>query len=494
MTPRSHWTRAGAFHTLRLPEEVSLIHVPARGRALVGAALLVLAVSSSVARAGVPSIVGGGPAPVRYPWYADLEADTSGLIPQFLAGCGGALVAPKVVVTTALCAILDTPTAVRLGPTRHSRGDGEVVPVDSVVINPNAELTAGAVADDLAIVRLARPAHSTPIRIAGVGGPAVATSLTEVGWGALNVDGAIPDAIQQVGLPVVPDAVCRARYGTSYDAPSTFCAGTTGVGPCLGDLGTPVVRGLPGSPELVGLVSFERIGSIILPTLTFPFESGCGRPDLPVAMTRLTAPSLRNWPLSNPPVPPQPVTPPRVIGRPNVGQRLTCNKGLWLGERLTFRYLWVRNRTQLPHTGPRYRLVRADRGALVRCVVIGSNASGSLTVDADPIGPIRRPLPPPDHRAPRVTAVVAACRGGTCRVTVRANDGRGRGIREVRVALRGVRRDGSILLDLRRARRVGRGRFRAAFRLDPGTYSVQVLVDDAVGNRTRPVEARMVAS
>jgi hypothetical protein len=438
--------------------------------------------------------VGGGPAPVRYPWYADLQADSSGLVPQFLAGCGGALVAPKVVVTTALCALLDTPASVRLGPTRHSRGDGEVVPVDSVIFYPNATLTIGAVADDLAIVRLTRPAHATPIRIAGAGGPAVATSLTEVGWGALNVDGAIPDALQQVALPVVPDAVCRARYGTSYDAPSTFCAGTTGVGPCLGDLGTPVVTGLPGTPALVGLVSFERIGSAVLPSLTVPLESGCGRPDLPVAMTRLTAPALRAWPLSNPPVPPQPIAPPRVVGKPNVGQRLTCNRGVWLGEHLTFRYLWVRNRTQIPHTGPRYRLQRADRGTLVHCVVVASNASGTFPVDADPIGPIRGPLPPPDHRAPHVTAVIAACRGGTCRITVRANDGHGRGLGEIRVALRGLRPGGGIFLDLRRARRVGRGRFRVALRLEPGDYTVEVLARDVVGNAARPVETRMVAS
>jgi hypothetical protein len=58
----------------------------------------------------------------------------------------------------------------------------------------------------------------------------------------------------------------------------------------------------------------------------------------------------------------------------------SCNRGLWAGtEPITYSYRWLRNGRAVA-VGPRYRVRRADAGALLACRVKVTN--GPKTVVA----------------------------------------------------------------------------------------------------------------
>jgi Trypsin len=459
------------------------MHVPRRRRrwCLAGLALA-LAVSAPPASAAVPQVIGGTDAPPgRYPFMAALVDNSAPNVPtgQF---CGGALIAPKLVLTAGHCAAGFAPGDfdVVLGRLRLSAAGGERLRVSAIVVHPKfADVYGQGVRYDVAILRLATASHATPVALAPAGtGPAAATTLQLVGWGVRNEDGAVPDELLQAQVPAVADSDCGSAYGRLFQPLTMFCAGLLGVGgvdSCNGDSGSPVLTGTPGSFRLVGVVSWGF---------------GCAQPAFPGVYARVERPVLHDWILSNPPIAPVSVDSPTILGSPNVGETLTCDPGTWLGPGVRFTYSWFRD-LELVRSGASdsYRLTTADRDATMDCVVEGRNVSGEDVGDAGGVGPVGPPLVN-DARAPRILSLRTRCSGGRCTISVRARDERrGTGVGAVEVVVRGAAGPVAFV----DAHRVGRTTiWRARLRLTAGSYVVLARALDRAGNVARRPTRRAV--
>jgi hypothetical protein len=75
--------------------------------------------------------------------------------------------------------------------------------------------------------------------------------------------------------------------------------------------------------------------------------------------------------------PPTVVDVPYVEGAGTVGETLTSTMGNWTGEPDSYAYQWQRNATEDIGTGDTYRIVAADAGHSITCVVTATNAAGS---------------------------------------------------------------------------------------------------------------------
>jgi hypothetical protein len=451
-------------------------------RACLAGLALALLIAVPSASAAVPSIVGGGPAPAgRYPFMAAL-VDRSA--PDVATGqfCGGALIAPKLVLTAGHCAFGSAPgdVDVVLGRLRLSAAGGERLHVSAIVVHPRfGDVYGEGVRYDVALLRLATPAHEAPVAVAAAGtGPAAATTLQLVGWGVRNEDGAVPDELLQAQVPTVADTDCGAAYGRLFQPATMFCAGLLGVGgvdSCNGDSGSPVLTGAPGSFRLVGVVSWGF---------------GCAQPAFPGVYARVERPVLHDWIFSNPPIAPTAVDSPSILGSPNVGETLSCDPGTWLGPGIRFTYSWYRD-LELVRSGAggSYRLTAADRDATIDCVVQARNVSGADVGDAGGVGPVGPPLVN-DGRAPRILSLRARCDRGRCTISVRARDDRrGTGVAAVEVAVRGAAGPVAFL----DAHHVGRSTlWRARLRLAPGSYVVLARALDRAGNVARRPARRAV--
>jgi hypothetical protein len=77
------------------------------------------------------------------------------------------------------------------------------------------------------------------------------------------------------------------------------------------------------------------------------------------------------------PAPPTNTTLPSISGTPQVGHRLTCNRGAWNHNPSSFSYRWTRNGTVITGANHRtYTVQSADRGHTLACTVVASNAGG----------------------------------------------------------------------------------------------------------------------
>jgi secreted trypsin-like serine protease len=243
--------------------------------------LLLCSLMCAVAAAPANAIVGGGPAsPGEYPSVAKI---TFGAF-----GCTGTLIAPDRVLTAGHCGSITgasgvgTPAAwpaplinVTIGGTRS--GEGERVPVSSVVVHPNYLATKG---HDISILKLSRASTMAPTKVAGSGETglwAAGTLETIVGWGATSENGSSPSTLQEAQVPITTDAYCAGAY-SDFDARTMVCAGYPqgGVDTCQGDSGGPMF----GGGRVVGATSFG---------------TGCARPGKPGVYARIGDTLLREW-------------------------------------------------------------------------------------------------------------------------------------------------------------------------------------------------------
>jgi hypothetical protein len=90
---------------------------------------------------------------------------------------------------------------------------------------------------------------------------------------------------------------------------------------------------------------------------------------------------------------PDPGTP-TISGDVAIGKTLTCNEGTWGGSP-TFKYEWLRDGKVAADTRT-YTIVPADAGHQLTCVVIGTNAGGTVESKSTPVtvpAPTPTPLP-----------------------------------------------------------------------------------------------------
>jgi len=193
-------------------------------------------------------------------------------------GCGGALVAPRVVLTaghcvdgsgrntdiTAIAGVTDLKShkAVTAKSVRIVRADGfedETKGRDWAVIQLNRKL----------------PLQTLPL----VEGPGDEGDFTVMGWGQIREDSMRQERrLHFATVPTVPDATCADEYkkaGVKLVAAESICAGKTGVDTCQGDSGGPMIgRDNAGEWVQVGIVSWGL---------------GCARDGYPGVYTQISA-------------------------------------------------------------------------------------------------------------------------------------------------------------------------------------------------------------
>ena len=232
------------------------------------------------------AVVGGQDATT--PWTVSLQSvrpDGTGR-----HECGGALIAPRWVITAKHCEPYIHGFA-RVGSLQWASG-GDLVPVASVIVYPVAgpHMSFG---NDMALVKLSRPVkpqywrYILPLGVQG----GVGTVSTMAGWG-LTCDtdlndpacaSSFPANLQQLSLQLVPSndcapGVCTPPHGgctlispdTGMDLndPATMNCYTpvkAGTGPCFDDSGSPFLRWVGSQPFVVGLDNAEMSTTVLVP-------------------------------------------------------------------------------------------------------------------------------------------------------------------------------------------------------------------------------------
>ena len=229
--------------------------------------------------AGPPEIVGGTPAAAgEFPYIVAL-LDHSVANPAEAQFCGGALIAPKRVLTAAHC--VDPPPEagidVLVGTNRLQTGQGTRIPVSNLHVHRGWNQNTSD--NDLATLDLSAPAPQTPITVIrpterSRWTPGVSAQI--IGWGALSEGGALPVDLYKASVAIQSDTTCASGNGSGFHSSTMFCAGPLGGGvdTCQGDSGGPISVGTGSDRRQIGIVSWGI---------------GCARPGRPGIYTRLAS-------------------------------------------------------------------------------------------------------------------------------------------------------------------------------------------------------------
>lgn len=322
-------------------------------------------------------IVNGEPAPPgAYPFFTSIVAHDEPAEEGWY--CGGALIAPRTVLTAAHCAIGSAPDEVDVVIGRYflSGRDGERIRVNHIAVNPgysDIEFNVGDFTHDSALLRLKHASSATPLQLIGANEGALwapGTPARVIGHGSTNQRGVeYYDGLQQVDVNVVSDRQCREAY--HHLKPGTIlCAAAPNEDACYGDSGGPLMIADPaGAWREIGIVSSGR---------------GCARPDYPGTYGEVAS-MLAFITNSHPTFAPYSVEPPNIAGNRHLGGTLTCKHGRWASNPAGYLYSWVlvRRPQTLGRTisaDKRLEVTRSFVGRSVRCLVEGFNKGGTSQV------------------------------------------------------------------------------------------------------------------
>lgn len=277
------------------------------GCLLAAFALLVAAVDSS--RAGAENTRDGATASIvnglsttisEWPWQVSLAMPRSAA-PRWSTSqrsfCGGSILAPRLVITAAHCvADLGRRQIRRIeivsGRTNLDSKKGQVVRVTGLRMPVNSSgkrryrTILGAADWDVALLTLASPLSSQPIRIAGPGEEETwkqGSVAWTTGWG--NISGysnRVPARLQVARQVIMGNGLCRRADGVAFQPTRMLCFGGPGgnASACLGDSGGPLVVNTSDGYRLVGLTSYG---------------DGVCRGTVPSVDTRVAGDPIRRW-------------------------------------------------------------------------------------------------------------------------------------------------------------------------------------------------------
>ena len=171
-------------------------------------------------------IVGGTEASLgAYPYFVDMN----------VVGCGGALIAPQVVLSAAHCGdggseyVNEQVIVGAYEDDSSSTTGASSVTVEEQQNHPNYD--GSTMENDFMLLKLATPVNiATPrLSIATSGGssdPSAGTTLTVIGVGLTTDGGSTASTLREVDVPVVEANECNDLYGGGIATDVMFCAGT----------------------------------------------------------------------------------------------------------------------------------------------------------------------------------------------------------------------------------------------------------------------------
>lgn len=213
-------------------------------------------------------VVGGDLAPAgRFPWMVRLSM-----------GCGGALTAPRVVLTAGHCVDgtgKDDSIGVVAGVTNLKSDDA--IEARSVSVIRADGFRGETYGDDWALIELDR-AIDLPVLELAHGGSDEKGPMTVLGWGQTRESALRQEKkLRFASVPVVGDGECAKAYdkvGVELVKEESICAGKQGTDTCQGDSGGPMVRKAGDKWIQVGIVSWGL---------------GCARKGYPGVYTQVSA-------------------------------------------------------------------------------------------------------------------------------------------------------------------------------------------------------------
>jgi secreted trypsin-like serine protease len=240
---------------------------------LVGAIAAVLGAGALPASAGseprpILEVVGGKPAPEgRFPWAVRLSM-----------GCGGALVAPRVVLTAGHCVDgTGENRSIKVIAGSVDLRSPKAVTAHSVTVVRSAGFRDETRGQDWAVIQLDRTLDLPTLPLTKDQNDR--GEFVVMGWGQTREDSLKQERkLHYATVRTVPDDRCAAEYAKAHVklvAEQSICAARHGVDTCQGDSGGPMVsKDRKGEWVQIGIVSWGL---------------GCAREAYPGVYTQLSA-------------------------------------------------------------------------------------------------------------------------------------------------------------------------------------------------------------
>jgi Trypsin len=343
-----------------------------------------------------PAIVGGSQIPItQAPW----QVVVIGVLPNTeRIYCGGSILNANEVLTAAHCVFNPTTkTEFPAGQILIGAGTADFKGIEpeeqaslasSVRVHPYFIPEAPQpIPDDVAVLKLATPLKFTPavkpIALAQAGSLfQEGTPVHLTGFGQQNPGGGLDGKLYSIGLILGESHECGREADAVF-----LCASTPEGSVCFGDSGGGLT--VPGAPAfLAGVTNTVQV-----------FKGECFEGAV-ASFANVAAPEIRDFIVENSPKPPRA---PRgegasLEGVPMVGDKLTCERGVWTHEpSFTYAFIDDASGQVLQRSGSStYLLSPADVGRVIICEVQAANAGGTGIDQSEDGAPVK---PTPQEEA-----------------------------------------------------------------------------------------------